>query len=46
MERLDLELKPRTDLKITLTPETGTSKILGFSTPKTYGVDRKVSLFP
>ncbi|WP_049891320.1 archaellin/type IV pilin N-terminal domain-containing protein [Methanohalobium evestigatum] len=42
----DLKLKPRTDLKITLTPETGTSKILEFSTPATYGVDRKVSLFP
>jgi flagellin FlaB len=42
----DLNLNPRTTVKLTLTPETGTSKILSFMTPPSYGVDKRIPLYP
>jgi flagellin FlaB len=41
-----LKLNPRTTVKLTLTPETGTSKILSFMTPPSYGVDKRIPLYP
>ncbi|ADI73625.1 flagellin [Methanohalobium evestigatum Z-7303] len=42
----ELKLDTRTSVSITLTPESGTSKQIDFMTPPSYGVDKRISLYP
>ncbi|APH39344.1 archaellin/type IV pilin N-terminal domain-containing protein [Methanohalophilus halophilus] len=42
----NLVLDPRTDVQLTFTPESGTPQQMSFVTPSSYGVDKRLSLYP